>query len=374
MLRNFLTFTALVALCGLFAAAPGQAQSQETGDKNLSLANPATQADETDLNAEQIRVFRAGKPRPGSLQILTLLDRADATYGIGETLRLAVKSNEAAYITVFSVGASGRTTQLFPNGYESNNHIRAGQTLEIPSAASETRIKVTGPVGRELIKVIATSKPVKVVPEAHYDSSTGLFRTLAAGAEELDRDLEVVSANPPGDLKLAIINQVIRTVPARLTAASSEPGVASDTMSGDTAGRFPLLLAVDKQSYHVGEPITMTVTPMQSCYLTVIATDNSGRSRRIFPSTAMPSRQVTGRETLVLSGSGAPQTFTALRPGHGTVRAVCTTEARTANFRVRAVTEDLSEEEKEQALRDLAVVPAQPARLGIAEVSFGIVP
>ena len=145
MVRNLLKFVAVLSLCTVCAASLARAQ------------------EERDLSDEQTRAYNAGKPRPGSLSIMTLLDRADATYAVGETLRLAVKSNEDAYVTVFNIGASGKITQLFPNGYQTNNRIKAGETLEVPSKSSESRIKVTGPVGIELIKVVATSKPVTAV-------------------------------------------------------------------------------------------------------------------------------------------------------------------------------------------------------------------
>src|ERR1700754_2788851 len=104
------------------------------------------QGEERNLSLDQDRAYHSGQARPGTLAIATLLDHADATYGVGETLRMAVKANEDAYVTVFNVGTSGKVTQLFPNGYQADNRIRAGQVLEVPSASSDSRIKVGGPV------------------------------------------------------------------------------------------------------------------------------------------------------------------------------------------------------------------------------------
>jgi len=214
MVRNLLALTAILSICGAFMVSSTHAQP---------LTNALTQ-EEAGLSSEQVHALHAGKARPGTLSIMTLLNRADATYEVGETLRMAVKSNEDAYITVFNIGTSGRVTQLFPNNYEPNNRIRAGETLEIPSAASESRIKVAGPAGKELIKVIATSKPMAVVPDAYFRSDAGLFRTLTDGTEGLDRDLQFVSANQAQGVKVAIAHQVIRTVPARSTAATAIDG------------------------------------------------------------------------------------------------------------------------------------------------------
>jgi Domain of unknown function (DUF4384) len=364
MVRNFLKIAAALSVYAVCATSSVYAQDE---DRNLSL--------------DQNRAYHSGQARPGSLAIATLLDHPDATYGVGETLRLAVKSNEDAYITVFNVGTSGKVTQLFPNGYQADNRIRAGQILEVPSASSESRIKVGGPVGTELIKIIATSRPVTVIPDSHFESGSGQFKILTDGADGLERDLQVVSANQADDLKVAIIHQLIRTVPPRQNAVSGTALVVptygvlatSTSSSSDNGQRFPLLLAVDKSSYRAGEVITMAITPLKPCYLTVIGTDNSGRTRRIFPTTALPAQQLPGMQTLMLSGGSAPQTVVAGRPGKEVIRAVCTIEPRAGTLAVRSATDDLPADEKEAAERDLTVVANRPAApVGYAELNFGI--
>jgi Domain of unknown function (DUF4384) len=364
MVGNFFKIAAALSVYALCAASPVLAQGEE---RNLSL--------------DQDRAYHSGQARPGTLAIATLLDHADATYGVGETLRMAVKANEDAYVTVFNVGTSGKVTQLFPNGYQADNRIRAGQVLEVPSASSDSRIKVGGPVGVELIKIIATSKPVTIIPDSHFQSSGGQFKILNDGADGLDRDLQVVSANQADDLKVAIIHQLIKTVPPRSGMSSGTAlvvptfGVLTTTApaASDNSQRFPLLLAVDKMSYRAGEAITMAITPLKPCYLTVIGTDNAGRTRRIFPSTALPAQQIAGMQTLMLSGGSAPQTIVAGKPGKEVVRAVCTTEPRAGTLAVRSATDDLPADEKEAAERDLTVVANRPtAPVGYAEINFGI--
>jgi hypothetical protein len=134
-----------------------------------------------------------------------------------------------------------------------------------------------------------------------------------------------------------------------------------------------LLLAVDKASHRAGEPITMAVIPLKSCYLRVIGTDNAGRTRQIFPSAALPSKQISGQQTILLSGGDSQQTIVAGNPGKETIRAVCTTEPRDGTSPVRAATEELSRDEKLAAERDLALVPNRPTgTVGYAEINFGI--
>ena len=366
MMQNLPRFVAILSLCTVCAASLVGAQ----------------EADERSLSMAQDRAYQAGQARPGTLSIMTLLDRADATYAVGESLRIGIKSNEDAFVTVFNIGASGKITQLFPNGFQADNRINAGETLEVPSKSSESHIKVGGPVGIELIKVVATSKPVTVIPDTHFQAGGGLFKTLADGSD-FERDLQVVSADQPADFKVATAHQMIKTIQSRPNGSAATSGSAlviptvgvlmpAKPAAPAATERFPLLLAVDKPSYKTGETITMAVTALKPCYLTVISTDNSGRTRRLYPSAAMPSKQIAALQTLMLSGGDAPQTLSAGKPGKDTVRAVCTTEPREGASAVRSDTDEVSQDEKNEFERDLTVVPNRPAGgVGYTEVSFG---
>ena len=53
-----------------------------------------------DLSVEQATAFHAGTPAPGSLRISTWVDRHDLTYARGDAVRIFVKTNEDAYVTL----------------------------------------------------------------------------------------------------------------------------------------------------------------------------------------------------------------------------------------------------------------------------------
>src|ERR1700730_18396990 len=84
-----------------------------------------------DLTVEQASIAQAGTSSLGSLRVWLRLDRADATYAIGESVRLLVTSNEECYVTVLDIGPTGRVTQLFPNRYQANNHLFPNRPVEI---------------------------------------------------------------------------------------------------------------------------------------------------------------------------------------------------------------------------------------------------
>ncbi|MFL9827703.1 DUF4384 domain-containing protein [Rhodoplanes sp. SY1] len=340
-----------------------------------------------DLSVEQNQAYQIGQVTPGSLSVITLLDRPDATYALGESVRLAVKTSDDAYLTVFSIGASGKVTQLFPNATQPSNRVKAGETVEIPPGGSGTRIKVTGPVGAELIKVIATSKPVTLIPDGRFVANNGFFRSLEGGVADFKRDLEVVTRNPRPDTKIAIVNQVIKTVPARTAAAGQGvvivPAPAAVPASapvfpvlGASAQTFPLLLATDKTTYRTGERVTIAVTSLQACHLRVLQVDGSGQARQLFPTSALPSAQVGALQTTMISGGPAPQTVLANAAGPGTLMALCTTEPpATPIVVVKSIADVLGTDERSSFDRDLAVVSSRPAgTVGFAQVSFTVTP
>ena len=83
-----------------------------------------------------------------------LFDRANATYALGEAVKLFVRTNEDAYVTALSIGPTGNVTQIFPNPFHPNNLVQAHHPIAIPGHGAHA--VVTGALGAEVIKIIAT--------------------------------------------------------------------------------------------------------------------------------------------------------------------------------------------------------------------------
>ena len=316
-----------------------------------------------DLSAEQATAFQAGTPAPGSLRISTWVDRHDLTYARGDYVRIFVKTNEDAYVTVINVGPSGKVTQLFPNAFQQSNRVAANRALEVPSANGGSRINVSGPVGAELIKVFVSSEPIKIIPESQLVGS-GAFRSLAGGVSDLVRNLEVSAG---GQSKFAISNLVIKTIssrrasnaanPAFVVAQAAKPAPAQpapstvtsevvppapvsssstpsnqpsapSTAIGQLEQPFPLLIAADKTAYRAGQKITLAVTSFRSCRLTVLDIDANGAVRVLFPTREAQNVQIQPMQTIIVSGESSPVPLQASDPsGQKQVLAVCSSDA-----------------------------------------------
>ena len=175
-----------------------------------------------DLSVEQTAVLAVQPPTPAispsgeRLSVVAWVDHADNTYAVGETVRLFVKANKDAWITVLNVGPSGRATVLFPNAHQPETRVAAGRVVEVPAAGSGASIRATGPAGRELIKVIASTSPKPVFGREKMARTRSMspFATLTVSARSMARDLQV-TMDTQADQQWDDYNKVITTVSRR---------------------------------------------------------------------------------------------------------------------------------------------------------------
>jgi hypothetical protein len=168
-----------------------------------------------DLTLEQASAVQVGTPRPGSLQVSVSADRPEGDYVVGETVHLTLFSNEDAYVTVLSFGPTGRVTQLFPNQYQPDSRVVANRPLVIAGPDSGARVTVAGPLGAELIKVVASNQPLTIVAESQLQGR-GVFRTIEGGARAAVRNLQVVAReSAQSGIKIYFANFTIYTVASR---------------------------------------------------------------------------------------------------------------------------------------------------------------
>jgi hypothetical protein len=311
-----------------------------------------------DLTPEQEPAAEAGAPNPGSLKATISADHTDNTYAIGESVHLRVTVNEDAYVTVLDIGPSGHVIQLFPTASQPDNHLAANRPVDILGGATGPRIKVTPPTGTELIKVISSSKPIKLVPESQLQGK-GALRAVAGGSKTLLKDLDLVRDIPP-DTEVAFDNFAVYTAtthsatapppvaaatptPAPVIAAipspAPSPAVAPVSTPAPVIAAIPspapspavapvpapapviaavppappsvqvpatqpfsLILAADKSVYRPGEKLLITATPGQACNLAVFEFTTAGQVRPIYPNPTSPSAAAASDEAVYISG------------------------------------------------------------------------
>lgn len=357
----------------------------------LSLAAGPVLADAVPLRAltlDQVDAAAVGTARRGMLHVAIAADRPDATYALGEPVRLTVTTNADAYVTVLSFGPTGRVTQLFPNKYQPESRVRAERPLEIAGAGTGAEIIVGVPVGTELVKVVASTQPLTVVAESRLRGQ-GVFRSVEGDATAAVRDLQLVGRTAAQNrAEIVFVNFALYSVAGRRPSLpeTSAPGRRPDAESAPLIlpaaapqapaplvpvpprQPFPLLIAVDKPDYRLGDAVTLAVTTLQPCNLTVIDIAPSGRVRTLFPSETTSNNAVGAQQTVLVAGGSSATALRVSGPG-GTeqILAICTTEP----VPIRA----LADGDRIGLARDLAVVTARPAAAtSIASVTFTVQP
>jgi hypothetical protein len=132
------------------------------------------------------------------LAIEAWVDSPERLYTVGQHLQVFVRPRQTSYITVLNVGSSGRVAVIFPNFYQRNMQVGAGQTVMIPAEGAGWRIDVAGPPGIEVIEIIASREPLKLPEILKLTNATPDEPLLSLGrsGEEVARDLVPQIANP----------------------------------------------------------------------------------------------------------------------------------------------------------------------------------
>jgi TPR repeat protein len=206
----------------------------------LLIAVPCwAQSTTRDLTIEQRPIADLSVPET-QLRITAWVDRQNDSYRAGDSVQLFVKTNRDAYLTVIDVGTSGKVHVLFPNKYSKDNRILAHQVLQIPAPDAPYRIRVGGPTGHELIKIIATTQPGELI-RADQLAELGPFSAYRGDTQSLTRDLGIElnqrhTSAPEGGA--ATFNKVLRITAdgATLLAPSGSPSSAA--LSGEDLYRL----------------------------------------------------------------------------------------------------------------------------------------
>ncbi len=132
--------------------------------------------------------------QPGFL-VRVSLNRASRSYREGDVLSMHVVSEKDAYVYVLYQQADDTVLQIFPNRTQPDNRVKAHEEVQIPAADDLFRWMIGPPFGREVIKVIAATKPVE-----HFETDPARLRRFTpVPAKQLKEVDEEIEATPPAE-------------------------------------------------------------------------------------------------------------------------------------------------------------------------------
>ncbi|MEP9374709.1 DUF4384 domain-containing protein [Mesorhizobium sp. KR1-2] len=154
--------------------------------------------------------------------VTVTFDRAEAKYAIGEIVGLFIQSSENAFVTVLNVSPNGNVVKLFPNKFQPESLVPAGERVQVPDPASGAQLQVSGPVGQEQIKVFYSNKPLDIFADIG-GGSDGMFRSIDGGMDEVSRSLDQARSLGAKIKSRTLTLTTVESLPAPAVTGTSEP-------------------------------------------------------------------------------------------------------------------------------------------------------
>lgn len=125
-----------------------------------------------------------------SFMVRVAVDHEDCIYAEGEEIKVYARSAKSGYLYLFYRNAEGHISCIFPNRVQSENRINKDTTVLVPANNSQFRLRVGSPFGKELLKAIVTSHPIKELDEVGLtdrDSTSVEDRVILRALDALRR-------------------------------------------------------------------------------------------------------------------------------------------------------------------------------------------
>ena len=122
------------------------------------------------------------------------------SFGIGDAVTFHATAGSDGYLTLVDLGTDGTVTVLFPNPFDRDNRVRAGQEIRFPTETMESEIRVLPPGGRGMVRAFLTQTPLDL-PENDDFTSGDIFLAdlIAKAVKDSAGDL----ANAPEAVRLS---------------------------------------------------------------------------------------------------------------------------------------------------------------------------
>jgi hypothetical protein len=184
----------------------------------------------------------AVNPRPAFL-VRVAVDHPNHVYREGDKLVARVRSEKDGFLYLFNITPDGRVNCLFPNKFQRDNRIKAGQAVAVPDEKAGFDFPIQGPkFGRETLKALVALKPLEELVR-HQEtkdvfSVEALTKLVATPIDPerltgLERDIGLAARpQPVAAAQERLLAQVAEHDVAVLTLRKGEPVPAAPTVAG----------------------------------------------------------------------------------------------------------------------------------------------
>jgi len=171
--------------------------------RNLSVVMAAEQAAEWDIYDKVIRTVSRRQPAVTSAPVAGATWPAPAfglqiaadkpLYRTNDPVTLMVKTEADCYLTLLNTGPTGMARVLFPNRYQQQTLVLAGQTVVVPGIGAGVSIVPLGPAGVEHVTAVCRTGASPLGTPVDFatatfgrvdETATRNLAVVAAGADE----------------------------------------------------------------------------------------------------------------------------------------------------------------------------------------------
>ncbi len=158
------------------------------------LLSPVAFAQSFEVSPQAIVV----NPAPG-FGVDVWLDRdrsgnATPTYEVGDEISIGVRVDEASYVYLFDIRPNGEVTQIFPNRFDSDNRLRAGETRTFPPVGARYVFNIAPPRGLSKVVAVASTSELNTSQLASFRQEAD-FATSSIGEQGFIQNFAII-VNP----------------------------------------------------------------------------------------------------------------------------------------------------------------------------------
>lgn len=213
-------------------------------------------------------------PRP-SFGVDVWLDRdtsGDSTpsYQIGDEIGISVRPAEASFVYLFDVKSTGEITQIFPNRYDSDNYLRAGETRTFPPSGARYVFNIAPPRGLSKVIAVASRTELDTRTLASFQNESDMFPQSSIGESGFIQSFAIVVRPVPQqdwvtDTALYYVGNRPQQAEFGTLRFSSSPSGADVYLDGEFIGYTPLRFGTRPGTHRVSielegyEPYTTSV-------------------------------------------------------------------------------------------------------------------
>lgn len=120
----------------------------------------ATPQNANDTNQLINSVSQVAPRAEGQLNITTNRPGQGSNFRMGEEITYFVNSSSDGYLYLFHIDGEKNASRIFPNAYQPNPAIRAGQVIQLPQPGAPFKFEASPPFGLETTFAIVTPVPL----------------------------------------------------------------------------------------------------------------------------------------------------------------------------------------------------------------------